>query len=209
MFRIEKMISLAIALVLGTNARGQTPVGTITGIPPPDFHAASTTLRYDSSGDLYAWDGLSVWKQTGGTGSFSNIGSVAAGNSADAGPISFSQDGNTLLLSNGAGGTLGGSFNGKFFTMPATGGTDMQVSGSVPYAYDALALPAASTLPGSSTKYVVYQGSSSYSELGFRFRLRDRRATNPSSTTGPARRLRLQSTRQPTASTSACTLSRR
>ena len=56
-------------------------------------NAYSTSLRYDSSGNLYAWDGLSVWEQSGGTGGFNNIGSVTAGNPADAGPISFSQDG--------------------------------------------------------------------------------------------------------------------
>ena len=126
-------------------------------------NAFSTSLRYDSSGNLYAWDGLSVWEQSGGTGAFNNIGAVAAGNSADAGPISFSQDGQSLLLSNGAGGYLGGGCNGVFWTMPASGGTAAQVTGSgVPYTGDAVALPAASTIPGSSTKYIVNAGTSDY-----------------------------------------------
>ena len=66
-----------------------------------------------------------------GTGTFTNIGWVPAGNSADAGPISFSQDEQTLLLSNGEGGQLGGSYNGLFFTMSTSGGMGVQVSGSV------------------------------------------------------------------------------
>ncbi len=144
--------------------RAQPPVGTVS-IPVPDNSASAfqTALRYDLGGDLYAWDGLTVWEQTGGSGSFQSIGSVAAGNQADAGPISFSQDGHTLLLSDGAGGFPPGAYNGVFWTMPVSGGTAVQVSGSVPYAYDALALPAASTIPASSTKYVVYQGNGSYS----------------------------------------------
>jgi len=148
---------------LGERAHAQTPVGTVSNIPAPDANAYSTSLRYDSSGDLYAWDGLSVWEQSGGTGSFSNIGSVAAGNSADAGPISLSQSGQNLLLSNGAGGSLGGPYNGVFWSMSAAGGMATRVTGSgAPFAGDALALPAASTIPQSNTKYIVYQGNSSF-----------------------------------------------
>ena len=98
-----------------------------------------------------------------GTGAFNNIGSVTAGNSADAGPISFSQDGQTLLLSNGAGGDLTADLQRLFWTMPAAGGAAAQVAGGgVPYTGDAVALPAASTIPGSGTKYIVYEGNSSY-----------------------------------------------
>ncbi len=144
-------------------AHGQTPVGTVPNLPQPDGNAYSTSFRYDSSGNLYAWDGLSAWEQSGGAGAFTNIGSVDSGNAADAGPITFSQDGQTLLLSNGAGGALGGSYNGVFWTMPASGGAATQVTGSgIPYTYDALALPAAATIPGAGSKYVVYEGNSSY-----------------------------------------------
>ena len=85
------------SLTLGGTARAQSPVGTVANIPPPDdnANAFSTSLRYDSNGNLYAWDGLSVWEQSGGTGNFNSIGSVTPGNQADAGPISFSQDGQT------------------------------------------------------------------------------------------------------------------
>ena len=97
-----------------------------------------------------------------GTGNFNPLGQAPAGNQSDAGPISFSQDGQTLLLSNGAGG-YDFSNNGGFLTMSASGGMAAQVSGSgVPYTGDALALPAATTIPGSGTKYIVYEGNSTY-----------------------------------------------
>ena len=153
------MLAVASVLVFAEAGHAQSPVGTVT-IPTPDNNAYSTSLRYDSSGNLYAWDGLSVWEQSAGGGTFSNIGSVPAGNSADAGPISFSQDGQTLLLSNGDGGQLDGSYNGLFFTMSTSGGMGVQVPGSgTPYATDALALSTSSTIAGSSTKYLVYQAS--------------------------------------------------
>ena len=145
------------------NAPRQSPVGTVSGIPYPNYtaDAFSTSLRYDSSGNLYAWDGVSVWELSA-SGSFNVIGSVTSSNQADAGPISFSQDGQTLLLSNGAGGYYF-SGNGRFWTMSASGGMAAPVTGSgVPYTYDALALPAASTITGSSTKYLVNAGESTY-----------------------------------------------
>ena len=89
---------------------------------------------------------------------------MTAGNSADAGPINFSQDGQSLLLSNGAGGFQGGAYNGVFWTMPASGGAATQImGGGVPYTGDAVALPAASAIPGSGTKYIVNAGTSDYS----------------------------------------------
>ncbi len=162
--RRHALLLIVAALVSGGTVHAQlpVPVGTVSNIPLPDANAYSTSLRYDSSGNLYAWDGLSVWEQSG-TGAFNNIGSVAAGNSADAGPINFSQDGQSLLLSNGAGGFLGGGCNGVFWTMPASGGMASQVTGSgVPYTGDAVALPVASAIPGSSTKYIVNAGTSAY-----------------------------------------------
>ena len=163
-FRGRALLGIVVLLAIGGAASAQTPVGTVSNIPAPNSTASafSTSLRFDSSGNLYAWDGLTVWKLTGGTGTFSSIGTVTAGNQADAGPICFSQDGQTLLLSNGAGG-YNFTGNGMFRTMPITGGSAIQVTGSgVPYAYDALALPAASNIPGSSTKYLVNAGESTY-----------------------------------------------
>jgi autotransporter-associated beta strand protein len=155
----QATLTFVSLLAIDAIGHAQPVVGTVANIPAPDSNAFSTSLRYDSSGNLYAWNGLSVWKQSG-TGSFENIGSAAAGNSADAGPITFSQDGQTLLLSNGAGGAMGGNYNGKFFTLPVSGGSGTVVSGgSVQYTGDSLALPATSTIPSSSTKYLVYAGS--------------------------------------------------
>jgi fibronectin-binding autotransporter adhesin len=158
----QAMLAIIALMAIGGSGYAQSPVGMVSNIPVPDTsaNAFSTSLRYDAGGNLFAWDGLSVWELSGGTGAFGNssIGSVASGNQADAGSISFSQDGNTLLLSNGAGG-FNFTGNGGFWTMPASGGTAAQVPGGVPYTGDALALPAASTIPGSSTKYIVYEGS--------------------------------------------------
>ncbi len=124
-------LTLLAALVVGLGysggtAHAQSPVGTVSNIPAPAVSAKafSTSLRYDSSGNLYAWDGLNVWMQSG-SGGFSEIGSVAdAGNQADAGPIVLSQDQQSLLLSNGAGGKpKSATYNGVFWTLPASGGT--------------------------------------------------------------------------------------
>jgi autotransporter-associated beta strand protein len=155
---------IVTVLAIGGTAQAQFPpaVGAVANLPQPDVaaNAFSTSLRYDSSGNLYAWDGQSVWQQSGGT--FNIIGSVTPGNQADAGPITVSQDGQTLLLSNGAGG-YNFTGNGVFWTMPASGGSAAQVpGGGVPYAYDALALPAASTIPGSAAMYIVNAGNSAY-----------------------------------------------
>ena len=163
--------SPALARLVGSGPRlsrrnrlALSPVGILSDIPAPAVtaNAFSTSLRYDSNGNLYAWDGLSVWKQTVGTGTFNNIGSVTAGNQADAGPISFSQDGQSLLLSNGAGGNC--LFRQRrLLDHAGVGRNGPQITGSgVPYAYDALALPAASTIPGSDTKYIVNAGTSDY-----------------------------------------------
>ena len=44
--------------------------GTVSNIPVPDHtaYAFSTSLRYDANGNLYAWNGLSVWELSGGSG---------------------------------------------------------------------------------------------------------------------------------------------
>ncbi len=164
LFRAHTLLSIVMVLAISGTVHAQSPVATVSNIPVPDANAYSTSLRYDSSGNLYAWDGLSVWEQSGGTGTFNNIGLVTAGNSADAGPINFSQDGQSLLLSNGAGGFQGGAYNGVFWTMPASGGAATQImGGGVPNTGDAVALPAASAIPGSGTKYIVNAGTSDYS----------------------------------------------
>jgi hypothetical protein len=151
---------------VGGTACGQSPIGIVSNIPQPapSADAFSTSLRYDSYGDLYAWDGLNIWMERAGSSVFSSVGSVASGNQADAGPITFSQNGHSLLLSNGAGGyDMSDACNGAFWTMPVSGGSAAHVAGAgVPYAYDALALPAASTIPRSGSKYIVNAGTSDY-----------------------------------------------
>jgi hypothetical protein len=164
-FRLSLLAALVLSLGYPSGTvLAQSPIGTVSNIPAPNTSASAfgTSLRYDSNGNLYAWDGLSVWKQNGGTGDFNKIGSVTSGNQADAGPINFSQDEQHLLLSNGSGGYFF-TGNGTFWTMSASGGAPSYVAGGVPYTYDAVALPLASTIAGSGTKYFVNAGSSDYS----------------------------------------------
>jgi hypothetical protein len=155
-----KIFTLALILSTGGLLFAQTPVATITNLPPPDANAYGTSFRYSSTGQLYAWDGLSVWTLSGST--FTTIGSAPSGNSSDAGPINFSQNGQTVVLSNGAGGAQGGSYNGQFFSMPSTGGSATQLSGTVPYTGDFIPLPAASGIASSATKLLVNAGNASY-----------------------------------------------
>ena len=157
-FRFHALLSLVTILAISGAVDAQSPVGTVN-IPDPSINAYTTSLRYDSSGNLYAWDGVSVWMLSASGGTFSKIGSVTADNSADAGPINFSQDGKTLLLGNGSGGFQMAGL-GVFWTMSASGGAGEQVAGGVPYNYDAVPLPKTSSIPGSGTKYLVDEGNS-------------------------------------------------
>ena len=70
LFRGHTLLSIVMVLAISGTVHAQSPVATVSNIPVPDANAYSTSLRYDSSGNLYAWDGLSVWEQSGGTGSF-------------------------------------------------------------------------------------------------------------------------------------------
>ena len=80
------LASLALGLgYLGGTVRAQSDqfppqAGTVSNIPVPDGNAYGTSLRYDSNGNLYAWDGFKVWESSGGTRTFTNIGSAASPN---------------------------------------------------------------------------------------------------------------------------------
>jgi hypothetical protein len=159
-------------------------------LPPPDHNAFSTSFRYDSQGILFAWDGFHVSQQKGmNVNEFSQLGTVIGGshepsdwpgstsgdyNCADAGPINFSRDGQSILLGNGNGGyaPYGGPWfsgtvelqhSGRIWSMPIAGGTVSYPAGTQPisvinYHTDLIPLPSATTIPGSDKKYFVNQG---------------------------------------------------
>jgi len=160
-FMLHRAIFLGLILSGATASAGTmpAPLGTVT-LPNPDTNAFSTSIRYDSGGTLYAWDGLSIWKQTGA--SFTSIGQVPAGNNADAGPINFSQDGTQIVVSNGDGGWGGGSYNGMIFSLTKAGGNPSAPVGSVAYNDDLIPVPSSSTITASASKYFVDQGNSTY-----------------------------------------------
>lgn len=153
-------------------ALGQTPVpvGTVA-LPPPDINAASsyseTSFRYSSTGTLYAWDGQTIWQQAGS--SFDAIGTVQPNNSADPGQINLSADGSQILVSNGAGGSSGGPFNGEIFRLPAPASVPVTpvpqapLVGTVPYNFDLLPVPAASPLSAAGANFFADVGSSDFS----------------------------------------------
>jgi autotransporter-associated beta strand protein len=155
-----------------------TPNSLATTIVPPP--AANTTqfspssIRFGPNGQLYAWDGSSIYEQTGGynTGAFNTIGSITSGGAAtpfdsDPGPINFSQNGQNIIVSEGAGGydsTLPAvDSNGLLFTIPIAGGTTIAPVGAVQNTFDLIPVPAGSKTTGSSpSKFFVDLGNADF-----------------------------------------------
>jgi PEP-CTERM motif-containing protein len=132
---------------------------TITVPPAANNIAYSTSLRFGPDGLLYAWNGAHIFKQNGvNVDGFTSIGSVTTAG-ADAGPINFSQDGKTLLIGDGAGGKdFSGNSNGLLYTLPSSGGSTSTSAGTEQFQQDFIAVPAASSIAGSSTKFFVDHG---------------------------------------------------
>ena len=117
-------------------------------------------MRFGPNGQLYAWDGTTIWEQTGSynTGSFNAIGSITAPPStaspfdSDPGPINFSADGRSIVVSEGAGGsdsTLPAvDSNGLLFMLPITGGTTIAPVGTIPNTFDLVPVPPKSATTG-------------------------------------------------------------
>ena len=162
------LICLTACCLFGGSAAGQSlpsALTTISKFPTAALDAYSTSMRFGRDGLIYAWDGQNVWRQSGvNVDSFgaTPFGTVPS-NGADAGPINFSQDGQTLLIGNGAGGVdFGGPSDGVFYTMQTTGGAATPV-GTVLNHFDAVPAPIASTAAGAKTKFFVDSGSADFS----------------------------------------------
>jgi autotransporter-associated beta strand protein len=161
----------AIGSFLVGPAAAQTlpgPVTVITSFPLPAADAFVTNMRFGPDGLMYAWDGQHVWQQSGvnvdsfGAPAFGTVPSSGA----DAGPINFSQNGQTILIGNGAGGNdFSGASGGLLYTMPATGGA-ATLAGTLPFHQDLIPAPSAATMPNSATKFIVDRGSADFATSG-------------------------------------------
>ncbi len=154
-------------------------LATISNLPLPAANTtgfAPSSMRFGPNGQLYAWDGTTIWEQAGSynAGSFNAIGSITAPPSttspfdADPGPINFSSDGQSIIVSEGAGGfdsTLPAvDSNGLLFAIPVVGGTTISPAGTVPNTFDLIPVPPKSPTTGSTTtvspqKYFVDIGT--------------------------------------------------
>ncbi len=144
---------LLTASALGGSARADVPLPAPTipvNLPVPTSanvpFFSTVSAAFSPGGVLYVWDGVNVLQQQNGlsSNSYQAIGSAPGSNSADPGPIAFSNDGSQIWLGNGAGGNLGGNYNGMIFNVPAAGGTTSAPVGTVPWHDSFLSNPAAS-----------------------------------------------------------------
>jgi autotransporter-associated beta strand protein len=165
------VVAAAMALLIVRSAAAQTlpePVTVITSFPLPAADAFVTNMRFGPEGLVYAWDGQHIWRQSGvNVDSFSTpaFGTVPS-SGADAGPINFSQNGQTILIGNGAGGNdFSGASGGLLYTMSATGGA-ATLAGTLPFHQDLVPVPVAAVLPSSATKFIVDRGSADFATSG-------------------------------------------
>jgi autotransporter-associated beta strand protein len=144
------------------------PVTITTSFPLPAPDAFVTNMRFGPDGLIYAWDGQNVWRQAGvNVDSFGSVpfGTVPS-NGSDAGPINFSQDGKTILIGNGAGGSdASGSSSGLLYIMPVSGGT-ATLAGALQFHQDLIPAPASATMPGAATRFFVDHGTADFSTSG-------------------------------------------
>ncbi len=152
------------------------------------FQSSPSSIAFTTSGQLFAYDGSTVWllqpPQSGSyfSGTFAPVASVPTDGS-DPGAITFSQGGNTILVSTGAGG-IDSSVAGNIFTLPTatlpgqmplppatmvTGNASNSVSpnptpppASFPNGnFNLIPVPTQSTMAGAATKFYVdgYDGN--------------------------------------------------
>jgi hypothetical protein len=143
-----------------------TPIATIALPAAGNDNSFGTSVRYASNGLMYVWDGVNVWEENAiNSSDFTQINPAATtvgSGSADPGPINFSQNGSTIIVSNGAGGAVGGTNNGEMFTIPTSGGSSNTPVGTVADNFDLVPVPASATITSSATKYFVDAGNSSF-----------------------------------------------
>jgi hypothetical protein len=168
------MIAVGAAALLAASstprdANAATPVATFS-LPAPSSISFGTTATYGSDGLLYAYDGKNVFKQGALNGSsFTKISTAdAAVAGSDAGPITFTQNGSTIVVGTGSGGQdFSGNSAGKFLTLPAAGGTFTPLSATIPGQFAFTPLPASSTVAGAGNKLAMDQGDFSSSNVSY------------------------------------------
>jgi hypothetical protein len=127
-FRLGWALAIAGAWVIGSvqssSFAAMVPVASFS-LPAPSNVSFSTSATFGPDGLIYAYDGLNVFKQNAlNSGSFTQINTGTAGVAgSDAGPITFTSDGQKIVVSTATGGfDFSGNSNGLFQTLPAAGG---------------------------------------------------------------------------------------
>jgi hypothetical protein len=168
----RRLIAAGAAALLAASAAASvasaaTPVATFS-LPAPSSIAFGTSAIYGSDGLLYAYDGKNVFKQGAVNGSsFAKISTAdAAVTGSDAGPVTFTQNGSTIVVGTGSGGTDFSSA-GKFLTLPAAGGTFTPLSAVIPGQFAFTPLPASSTVVGAGNKLAMNQGDFASSSVSY------------------------------------------
>jgi hypothetical protein len=148
-------------------ANAATPAATFN-LPAPSSISSSTSATYGSDGLLYTYDGKNVLKQDAVNGnSFTKISTVDAPIAgSDAGPITFTQNGSTIVVGTGFGGADFSSA-GKFLTLPAAGGTFTPLGTAIPGQFAFAPLPASSTVAGAGNKLAMDQGDFTSSSVSY------------------------------------------
>lgn len=131
-----KMITVASSLALlvcSVAANAGPPVS----LPEPEPGSFFTAFDYASDGRLIAFDGFTVYiQQDPDSATFTTLGTLpeAYRGATDPGFVAVSPNGNTLLLSAGAGGAQfpDPAFNGNLFELPISGG-EATLIGTYPF----------------------------------------------------------------------------
>ncbi|HEX3997379.1 MAG TPA: PEP-CTERM sorting domain-containing protein [Pirellulales bacterium] len=143
-------------------------------IPPSAANSTGyspSSIRFGPNGQLYIWDGTSIYEQTAGLSSNApvTIGGITSGSGpspfgSDPGPINFSPNGQYIVVSEGAGG-YDQSSNGLLFAIPIAGGTTVTPIGSDSETFDMIPLPASCKSTSSTGSFLLDVGTNYGSEV--------------------------------------------